>query len=165
MITIEDRYFKSSDISMSQILNSTTKAKMLTVCKKFDLYVSLNIKKEETARRIECEVIDNPIEILSRLSKSELQILEEFDKGDDCTYVVRKQCKIPYILQKYYLVVTYCDSQKNEWHTLMPLAFRKSLSTRLPFFLDLAMKGIKALSAKELRMMSMMQEYMSGTDN
>ena len=42
---------------------------MLSVCKKFDLYVSPNVKKIETARRISEGLIDNPIEVVSRLSK------------------------------------------------------------------------------------------------
>lgn len=33
----------------------------------------------------------------------------------DTTYVVRKQRKTSYILQKYYLVVTYCNEAKGEW--------------------------------------------------
>ena len=42
---------QSDNVSLAQILNSTTKVNMLTVCKKFDLYVSPNLKKDETARR------------------------------------------------------------------------------------------------------------------
>ena len=126
MITLPNTTYKASDISLSAILNSTTKVNMLTVLKKFDLYASPNLKKDETARRIAMEVIDNPIEILSRLNKTD------------------------------YLVVTYCDEEKGEWHMLMPKELRESLSESLPFFLDLAMKGVKAPSAKELRMMSMM---------
>ena len=154
MITIPNTDFKADNIQLAQILNSTTKVNMLKVLKKFDLYVSPNLKKEETARRIANEILDNPIEILSRLNKSELQIVDEFVKGDDTTYVVRKQRKTYYILQKYYLVVTFCDEGKNEWHMLMPKALRESLSTSLPFYLDCAMKGVKAPSAKELRFMS-----------
>lgn len=101
--------------------------------------------------------MDNPIEILSRLSKSELQIVDEFVKGNDDTYVVRKQRKTFYILQKYYLVLTYCDDPKGEWHMLMPKEVRDSLASNLPFYLDCAMKGVKAPSAKDLRMMSMLQ--------
>ena len=104
MITIPNTNYKADNVSLAQILNSTTKVNMLTVCKKFDLYVSPNLKKDETARRIAREVLDNPIEILSRLNKSELQIVDEFVKGNDDTYVVRKQRKTYYILQKYYLV-------------------------------------------------------------
>ena len=112
MITLPNKTYTSDAIHLFQILGSTTKVNMLKVCKKFDLYVSPNLKKDETARRIANEVIDNPIEIISRLSKVELQILDEFVKGDDSTYVVRKERKIPYILQKYFMVVTYCDEEK-----------------------------------------------------
>ena len=121
MITIPNTNFKADGVRLAKILNSTTKVNMLKVCKKFDLYVSPNLKKDETARRIALEVLDNPIEILSRLSKSELQIVDEFVKGNDDTYVVRKQRKTFYILQKYYLVLTYCDDTKGEWH--MPVSY------------------------------------------
>lgn len=159
MITIPNTNYKSSDIQLAQILNSTTKVNMLKVLKKFDLYASPNLKKDETARRVAAEVLDNPIEILSRLSKTELQIVDEFVKGGDDTYVVRKQRQTFYILQKYFLVVTYCNEAKGEWHMLMPKALRESLATSLPFYLDCAMKGVKAPSAKELRMMSAMREF------
>lgn len=157
MITIPNTNYKADNISLAQILNSTTKVNMLTVCKKFDLYVSPNLKKDETARRIASEVIHNPIEILSRLSKTELQIVDEFVKGDNNTYVIRKQRKTYYILQKYYLVLTYCDETKGEWHMLMPKEVREALASNLPFYLDCATKGVKAPSAKDLRMMSMLQ--------
>ena len=85
MITIPNKDFKSSNIMLQQIINSTTKVKMLKVCTKFDLYVSPNLRKDETSRRIALEVMDNPIEILSRLSKTELQILDEFVRGGDDT--------------------------------------------------------------------------------
>lgn len=49
-------------------------------------------------------------------------------KGDDSTYVVRKERKIPYILQKFFMVVTYCDEEKGEWYMLMPAELRKALS-------------------------------------
>ena len=157
MITIPNTNYKADNVSLASILNSTTKVNMLTVCKKFDLYVSPNLKKDETARRITREVIDNPIEILSRLNKSELQIVDEFVKGNDDTYVVRKQRKTYYILQKYYLVLTYCDETRGEWHMLMPKEVREALASSLPFYLDCATKGVKAPSAKDLRMMSMLQ--------
>ena len=157
MITIPNTNFKADNVSLGQVLNSTTKVNMLTVCKKFDLYVSPNLKKDEIARRIASEVLHNPIEILSRLSKTELQMVDEFVKGDNNTYVVRKQRKTYYILQKYYLVLTYCDQTKGEWHMLMPKEVRDSLAPSLPFYLDCATKGVKAPSAKDLRMMRMLQ--------
>lgn len=81
MITLPDASFTASDLQLAQVLNSTTKVNMLKVLKKFDLYASPNLKKDETARRIAMEVLDNPIEILSRLNKTELQIVDEFVKG------------------------------------------------------------------------------------
>ena len=59
MITIPNTNFKADNVSLAQVLNSTTKVNMLTVCKKFDLYVSPNLKKDETARRIASEVLSN----------------------------------------------------------------------------------------------------------
>ena len=56
---------------------------MLKACDKLDLYVSPNLKKDETARRIAQEMLDSPIEILSRLNKQELQIVEQFKEHLD----------------------------------------------------------------------------------
>lgn len=162
MITLPDKTRTSADISLEQILNCTTKDNMLKVCKKFDLYVSPNLKKEETARRISDELLDNPLEILSRLSKAELQIIDEFVKGDDNTYVVRKMRKTLYILQKYYLTATFCDYEKDEWHILMPAKLRESLKDDYKFYLDLAEQGKKGPSTKELRMMAMMKKLYGG---
>lgn len=161
MITIANTSF-TSDISLAAILGIKTKAAMLDICKKLNLYVSANIRKDETARRLAEEILDNPIEILSRLSKTELQIVDEFVKGGSNTYVIRKTRKTEYKLQKYALVVTYINEVKGEWHLLMPDEVRESLSTNLPFYLDLANKGIKAPSAKELRIMTMMQMLRNG---
>lgn len=133
---------------------------MLKARKKFDIYVSPNLRKDEIARRIAAELIANPIEILSRLSKTELQILDEFVMGDNTTYVVRKQRKTPYILQKYYLVLTYCDEENDEWHMLMPSDIRQALSTDYKFYLDLAMQGKKAPSAKDIRKMVFFERAM-----
>ena len=154
LITVPSKDYRADDISLLQILNSTTKANMLSVCKKFDLYVSPNVKKIETARRIADELMDNPIEVVSRLSKVELQIIDEFVNGDDTTYVVRKQRKTPYMLQKYFMVVTYCDDDQIEWHMLMPSDIRKALSADYKFYLDLALQGKKGPSAKDLRRMA-----------
>lgn len=81
-------------------------------------------------------------------------------RGGDDIYVVRKQRKTPYILQKHLLVVTYYDDEKNEWHMLMPTELRESLPPSLPFFLVCVMKGVKVPSAKELRIMSALQRFM-----
>ena len=80
-----------------------------------------------------------------------------FVKGDDSTYVVRKERKIPYILQKFFMVVTYCDEEKGEWYMLMLAELRKSLSDDYKVYLDIALQGKKGPSAKDLRMMSFMK--------
>ena len=157
MIVIPNKNFTADGIRLVQLLNSTTKVNMLKACHKLDLYVSPNLKKDETARRIAQEMLDNPIEILSRLNKQELQIVDEFVKGDANTYVVRKT---QYKLQKLYLVATYEDKETQEWHMLMPDELREALSSNYKFYLDLAEKGQKGPTAKQLRMMAAMKRIM-----
>ena len=120
-IAIPNKNFTADGIRLVQLLNSTTKVNMLKACDKLDLYVSPNLKKDETARRIAQEMLDNPIEILSRLNKQELLIVDEFVKGNANTYVVRKMRKTQYKLQKLFLVATYEDKESQEWHMLMPV--------------------------------------------
>ena len=160
MIVIPNKNFTADSIRLVQLLNSTTKVNMLKACDKLDLYVSPNLKKDETARRIAQEMLDNPIEILSRLNKQELQMVDEFVKGDANTYVVRKMRKTQYKLQKLYLVATYCDEEKQVWHMLMPDEQREALSSNYKFYLDLAEKGQKGPTAKQLRMMAAMKRIM-----
>ena len=160
MIVIPNKNFTADSIRLVQLLNSTTKVNMLKACDKLDLYVSPNLKKDETARRIAQEMLDNPIEILSRLNKQELQIVDEFVKGDANTYVVRKMRKTQYKLQKLHLVATYCDEANLEWHMLMPDELREALSSSYKFYLDLAEKGQKGPTAKQLRMMAAMKRIM-----
>ena len=158
MVTLQSKTYKASDLKLSLILASTTKVNMLKVSKKFDLYVSPNIRKDDTACRLANEMLSDPIEIVSRLSKPELQILHEFITGDDTTYVVRPIRKTPYILQKYYLVATYCDEERQEWHMLMPSDIRDSLATVYMTYYNLALQGKKGPSAKELRLLSFITE-------
>ena len=160
MIVIPNKNFTADGIRLVQLLNSTTKVNMQKACDKLDLYVSPNLKKDETARRIAQEMLDNPIEILSRLNKQELQMVDEFVKGDANTYVVRKMRKTQYKLQKLYLVATYCDEEKQEWHMLMPDELREALASNYKFYLDLAEKGQKGPTAKQLRMMAAMKRIM-----
>ena len=40
-----------------------TKAEMLKVCDKLELYVSPNLKKDKTVRRVAREQLDNPCDI------------------------------------------------------------------------------------------------------
>ena len=149
-----------SSIRLVQLVGGVTKVNMLKVCDKLDLYVSPNLKKDETARRVAQELLDSPIEILSNLNKQELQIIDEFVKGGANTYVVRKMRKTQYKLQKLYLVATYCDEEKQEWHMLMPDELREALSSNYKFYLDLAEKGQKGPTAKQLRMMTAMKRIM-----
>lgn len=160
MIVIPNKNFTADSIRLVQLLNSTTKVNMLKACDKLDLYVSPNLKKDETARRIAQEMLDNPIEILSRLNKQELQIVDDFVKGGANTYVVRKMRKTQYKLQKLYLVATYCDEANQEWHMLMPDELREVLAKDYKFYLDLAEKGQKGPTAKQLRMMAAMKRIM-----
>ena len=47
---------------------------------------------------------------------------------------------------------------------LMPSELTKTLSTSLNFYLDMANKGIKAPSAKQLRMMSALGQCLGGKE-
>ena len=137
-----------------QLVGGVTKAEMLKVCDKLGLYVSSNLRK------VAQEQLDSPIEILSNLNKQELQIIDEFVKGGANTYVVRKMRKTQYKLQKLYLVATYCDEEKQEWHMLMPDELREVLAKDYKFYLGLAEKGQIGPTAKQLRMMAAMKRIM-----
>lgn len=158
MITIEDTTF-TSDIALSAILSVSTKADMLKVIKRLDLYVSPNLKKEETARRVARELLDNPLAILSDLCKAELELLDGFIKAGPNAYVTRKIRKTEYKLQKFCLVLTHIDIDKGEWNMLMPDSVRESLSTDYQFYLDMAKQGKKGPTPKEVRMMGMLKRF------
>ena len=87
MITISNTDFKSN-ISLSSILTVKTKADMLSVCKKLDLYVSPNLKKEETARRLAIEMLEYPMNVLAQFCKAELQLLDKLIKAGANEYVM-----------------------------------------------------------------------------
>ena len=159
MVTIKHTNFKSN-IALADILAVKTKAYMLEICDKLDLYVSPNLKKDETARRLASEILHNPIHVLSQLCKSELQLLDKFEKAGANQYIVVKQRKTFYKLQKFALVLTYEDDEKNEWHLLMPDCVRESLATSYPAYLQMAERGGKAPSPKQLRMMAALQQLM-----
>lgn len=99
MITIKNTGF-TSNVSLAVMLMVRTKEYMLDTCKKLDLYVSPNLKKEETARRIAQEILDNPLSVLCSLSKSEQQLVDEFVKAGPNQCVTRKMRKTQYKLQK-----------------------------------------------------------------
>ena len=153
MVTIKNTQF-SSNQSLVAILNVMTKVKMLDICKKLDLYVSPNLKKDETARRVAQEILANPCDVLHVLNKQELQIVDEFVKAGPNQYVIRKMRKMPYKLQKFGLVLTYEDMEKEQWHMLMPDSVREAFAPKYQPYLDIAEKGAKLPSKKQLRLMS-----------
>ena len=82
MITIGDKSFKSN-IPLESILAVKTKVDMLKIIQKLDLYVSPNLNKGETARRVARELLGEPIAIISTLCKAELELLDEFIKAGE----------------------------------------------------------------------------------
>lgn len=52
MIVLSDTTTYDSSIRLVQLVGEVTKVNMLKVCDKLDLYVSPNLKKDETARRV-----------------------------------------------------------------------------------------------------------------
>ena len=146
-------------MSLATILNVMTKVEMLKICDKLELYVSPNLKKEETARRVAQEILCNPHDVLHVLNKQELQIVDEFVKAGANYYAVRKARKTYYKLQKYGLVVTYIDEEKQEWHMLMPDEVRESLKDDYKDYLDMAEAGQKLPSKKQLRLMAALHSF------
>ena len=159
MITIKNTEF-TSDLNLTSMLNVLTKVKMLDICKKLDLYVSPNLKKEETARRVAQEILDNPDDVLHELNKQELQIVDEFVKAGANHYVIRKMRKMPYKLQKFGLVLTYGDDKNGQWHLLMPDCVRESLAPYYEDYLKMAESGQKLPSKKQLRMMAALNAFL-----
>ena len=131
MVTLPDTTFTSS-MPLSEVLVVMTKAEMLSICKKLELYVSPNVKKSETARRLAEEMLDQPLVILCTLCKNELQLAKDFVDAGPNAYLTRKMRKTFYKLQKYGLVLTYEDWEKHEWRMLMPDCVREVGSVRQP---------------------------------
>jgi len=161
MITIKNTQFRSN-ISLVDIMNVMTKVKILDICKKLDFYVSPNLKKDETARRVASEILDNPCDVLHVLNKQELQMVDEFVKVGPNKYVQRKMKKTPYKLQKFGLVLTYEDEVNQQWHMLMPDCVREAFAPKYQPYLDIAEKGAKLPSKKQIRMMTALGRYFDG---
>lgn len=66
MVTIKNTQF-TSNVSLAAILGVMTKVQMLDICKKLELYVSPNLKKDETARRVAREILENPDDVLQHI--------------------------------------------------------------------------------------------------
>lgn len=155
MITVKHTRFTSC-VLLRDILLATIKEKMLAICKKLDLSVSPNLKKDVTAQRMADELIHNPLNILCKLSKAGLRLVDEFVNAGADKYVVCKRRKTEYKLQQYGLVLTYEDDANDQWHLLMPDQVRESLAQSYKAYLNFAEKGIKAPTPKDFRFMSML---------
>lgn len=161
MITIKNTDFTSS-LSLAAVLAVRTKEQMLDTCKKLDLYVSPNIRKDEMAHRLAAEILDYPLAVLCSLGKNELQLVQEFVQAGPNQYIVRKMRKTPYKLQKFSLILTYEDFDKMEWHMLMPDCVRESLQPSLPALLALVEQIGKVPSYKDIRRMMFMHSLRNG---
>lgn len=150
MITIPNIGY-TSGIKMTDALSGVTKSEIFKVVRKLDLFVSQALDGEELVTRFAEELIKADIEVLCALDRQDLKIVEEFVNGGKNTHVVRKMRTKPYLLQKYCLVLTYCDEENKQWHLLMPDEIRESLAKRLPYFLDLAKRGLKPASPRQIR--------------
>lgn len=89
MIIIKNTGF-TSNIDLAAILMVQTKEEMIETDSKLDLYVSPNLKKDKTARRLADEILENPLAVLCSLSKTKLQLVDEFVKTGPNKYITRK---------------------------------------------------------------------------
>lgn len=68
--------------------------------------------------------------------------------------------KTYYKLQQYGLVLTYKDMENEQWRMLMPDAVREAFAPCYGNYLDMAEKGVKLPSKKQLRMMTALSRFM-----
>lgn len=61
MIVLPDTTTYDSCIRLVQLVGGVTKVNILKVCDKLDLYVSPNLKKDETARRVAQDSLTVPL--------------------------------------------------------------------------------------------------------
>ena len=163
MVTIKDKSFSSAQ-KLSSILYVMRKEELLKIAKRLDFYVSPNITKDKIATRLAASMLAEPIEIVSRLSKTELLLLEEMINAGSNTYVEKKLRKSPYMLQKWGLVLTYEDEANGKWYLLMPDEVREALATVSASYIAMAKEGKKGPSAKDLRMASFMADILGHKD-
>lgn len=86
-----------------------TKDDLLKVAKRLDFWISPNVSKVKMVNRLAEAILSEPIEVVSRLSKTELLLLGELIVADPNAYIEKKMRKTPYMLQKWGLVLTYED--------------------------------------------------------
>lgn len=162
--TVRDMNVRSADMTLAFLLTFHAKKDLIGIADRLDLYVSPNITKEKMSQRLAAAVLANLIEIVFRLSKSELQLLDELVKAGPDAFVQRKQRKTYYMLQKLGLVVTYEDDAKGLWHMMMPDEVRTALQDIYPSYLEMALAGKKGPTAKQLRMASFMRQFLGHDD-
>lgn len=157
-LIITENPHQTTDLELFQIYVAMTKEQLLKIAKKLDLWVSPNYTKQKTAERLADTVLENPMEVVTRLAKAELQLLDEIVKAGSDKGVTRKSRKTCYMLQKLGLVVTYDNILAGKWTMFMPDKVRKTLENKYQPFLDLAHKGEKRPTARDLRFFSMMSD-------
>ena len=140
-LIITDDPQQTTDIELYQIYVAMTKEQLLKIAKNLDLWV-----------------LDPPIEVVTRLAKAELELLDELVKAGANGSASRKMRKTNYMLQKLGLVVTYSDSNKQVWKMFMPDEVRDALSPIYEQFHDMAQKGVKRPSAKDIRFMGLLSD-------
>lgn len=150
-ITIPNKDFKST-IKLADILYVKTKEDLLKIANRLDYWISPNVTKAKIDQRLAASILDEPLEVVSRLSKTELLLLEELIEVGPDKYVEKKMRKTPYMLQKWGLVLTYEDEENGKWHLLMPDEVRTALNEYAPAYISLAKEGYQCPSAKEVRM-------------
>ena len=163
MVTIKDKSFSSAQ-KLSSILYVMKKDELLKIAKRLDFYISPNITKDKIASRLAAGMLAEPIEIVSRLSKTELLLLEELINAGSDTYIEKKLRKSFYMLQKWGLVLTYEDDVNGKWYLLMPDEVREALASVSASYIAMAKEGKKGPSAKDLRMASFMADLLGHTD-
>ena len=155
MITIKNTDFQSN-IRLCNLLNVLTKDQIVKIITKLDEYISPNLKKADTAVRAASMILHDPMLVLEDLTKDELKLVKEFVEAGANQYIIRKMRKTPYKLQKYALVVTYEDTQAEQWHMLMPDEVRVAFAPHIDEALAFKEKFPKKLTHKEKSMIALM---------
>lgn len=149
--TIKNKNFTSA-YSLADVLYVKKKDDLLKIAKRLDFWISPNVSKDKTATRLAEAILSEPIEVVSRLSKTELLFLEEILDAGPNAYIEKKMRKTPYMLQKWGLVLTYEDEAAGKWYLLMPDEVREALEECARLYITLAKEDKPRPTAKELHM-------------
>lgn len=68
-ITIKNKDFTSAQ-NLASILYVMKKEDLLKIAKRLDFWISPNVSKDKTATRLANAILSEPIEVVSRLSKT-----------------------------------------------------------------------------------------------